>query len=77
MTVAIPRSRRVLEQTDLPSHEVKISIARREKGEDWRELVRTVSPLAVLAGVRDDVWGIHRPAALSKEFLTTVLQLRP
>lgn len=76
MTVAIPRSRRVLKQGTLPSHEVKISVVRNQRSEDWRRLAQRVSPLAVLPAVRDDVWAIHRASTLSKDFLTAVLQLR-
>jgi len=64
----------VLKQANLPSHEVRISVAKGDRTERWQNQVK-VSPLAVLQRVRDDVWGIHRPGDLSKEFLTTVLRL--
>ena len=75
MTVSIPRSRRVLKQATLPSHEVTISVARGERAESWQKLAGRVSPLAVLPEVRADIWGLHRPGELSKTFLTAVLRL--
>lgn len=78
MTVAVPRSRRVLEsesiEDDCTPGGTRLGRGR-TKWLDWRRQCLSVSPLAALEPVRENAWAIHRPADLARDYLTCVMSM--
>ncbi|MCP4810382.1 MAG: hypothetical protein GY913_22680 [Proteobacteria bacterium] len=78
MTVAVPRSRRVLEHEHVDDDCTPGGSPRgrkRAKWLNWRSMALTVSPLAVLDHVRDDAWALHKPGDLGRDYLTFVMAM--
>ena len=79
MTVAVPRSRRVLEHEHVDEictpggTPIPEKPARRLT---WQAQALSVSPLAVLEDVRKTSWAIHRPGKLAQDYLTFVMAMR-